>query len=291
MGRYVRLAELLVGTEGTALFRHLLDCDDDFATRRLAGLRRQLALLDAPDALGVEVPELDVDTGYDAWASNYDTIDNALIRAEEPLVERALTDVPVGRALDAACGTGRHAARLVAAGHVTIGVDRSPAMLTAAREKVPQAEFRTGDLTALPLDDASVDVAVCSLALTHLPDLAPAVAELARVVTPGGRVVLSDAHPTFVLVQGQALFPVDGGFAFVRNHVHLHSAYLTAFAAHGLSVRRCSEAPMEADWSKTLFAGAAEAAEALWAAIPVVLVWDLARQPTTTSYEEGGTEG
>jgi SAM-dependent methyltransferase len=277
MTRFVRLEELLVGAEGTALFRNVVDGDDDFIAARLVALRRLLDKIDAGDTLGADVPELDVDAGYAAWAAVYDSMPNALIRAEEPLVHQALAGVAPGAALDAACGTGRHAAALVAAGHQTIGVDRSPEMLGIAATKVPEADFRTGDLMALPLDDASVDVAVCSLALTHLTDPAPAIAELARVVRPGGRVILSDAHPTFVLLLGQGLFPHGQGFAFVRNHVHLHGTYLAAFAAAGLVVRDCAEAPMEDDLSLGLFAGAAEAAEALWAGIPVALVWTLER--------------
>src|SRR5215831_8339044 len=112
MTRYVRLAELLAGAEGAALFRHLLDCDDAFVARRLEGLRQQLDTLNDPKAFGVDVPELDVDRGYDAWASSYDAIDNALIRAEEPLVKEAIAAFPAGPALDAACGTGRQAAQL-----------------------------------------------------------------------------------------------------------------------------------------------------------------------------------
>ena len=91
---------------------------------------------------------------------SYDQMPNALIRAEQPLVDEALADIRAGRALDAACGTGRHAARLVASGHQTVGVDRSEAMLAIARRKVPQADFRIGDLTRLLLEDGSVNVAV-----------------------------------------------------------------------------------------------------------------------------------
>jgi ubiquinone/menaquinone biosynthesis C-methylase UbiE len=277
MSRYVRLAELLVGVEGTALFRRVVDGDDAFVRARLQAMRDLLDELEAPDALGADVPELDVEDGYAAWAPVYDTMTNAMIRAEEPLVARALADVAPGRALDAACGTGRHTAALVAAGHATIGVDRSAAMLEVAAAKVPDADLRTGDLLDLPIDDASVDVAVCALALTHLEDPSPAIAELARVVRPGGRVVLTDAHPAFVLLLGQALFPTPTGFAFVRNHVHLHSTYLSAFEAAGLRVCGCWESPQEADFSTGLFAGAAEAAEAVWHDVPIVLVWSLER--------------
>jgi ubiquinone/menaquinone biosynthesis C-methylase UbiE len=277
MGRFVLLEELLLGAEGTALFRNVIDGDDTFVANRLQMMRGLLDRIEAGDTLGADVPELDVEGGYAAWSAIYDTMPNALIRSEEPIVRAALATVPPGTALDAACGTGRHAAALAEAGHRTIGVDQSAEMLALARDKVPEAEFRTGDLTALPLDDDSVDVAVCSLALTHLPDPAPAIAELARVVRPGGRVVLSDAHPTFVLVLGQGLFPHGAGFAFVRNHVHLHGTYLDAFAASGLQVLACDEPVMQDDFSQGLFARNVEAAEALWANIPVALVWTLTR--------------
>jgi len=278
MTRQVRLEELLLGVEGGALLRRLIDGDDDFVAERVTAIRRLAESLYGGRSRAAAVPELDVEDGYAAWAHIYDEMPNALIHAEQPLVDAALADVPAGRALDAACGTGRHAARLVGSGHRTVGVDRSAAMLAIARRKVPQAEFRIGDLTDLPLDDGSVDVAVCALALTHLRDPEPAIAELARVVRPDGTIVLSDAHPAFVQLQGQALFPCEGGFAFVRNYPHLHSRYLGAFSRLGLEVRMCAESPMDDDFSQGLMAGAAVAARALWAGIPAVLVWSLQRR-------------
>jgi ubiquinone/menaquinone biosynthesis C-methylase UbiE len=202
-------------------------------------------------------------------------MENALIEAEEPLVESITRDLPIGRVLDAACGTGRHAAKLAAAGHETVGIDATPAMLDVARARVPGADFRLGDLTALPVEDGTFDFAICALALAHLPDPSAAIAEIARAVRPGGRIVLTDAHPTFVFIQGQALFPTAVGFAFVRNHPVLHGTYLAAFRAAGLSVGACLEGPMTADFSRGLFAGAADAATAMWKDIPAALVWSL----------------
>jgi SAM-dependent methyltransferase len=274
MARHVRIEELFLGLEGTALLRHLLDGSDDFVARRTAALRHRLTELDTLQP-GTAVPELDVDTGYEAWAPCYDTMTNDLIRAEEPLVAGAIGELDAGRALDAACGTGRHTARLVALGHETLGVDRSPAMLAIAGEKVTGARFELGELTRLPTEDNSFDVAVCALALTHLADPAPAISELARSVRSGGRVVISDAHPTLVLIQGQGLFPHGSGLAFVRNHVHLHGTYLAAFAAAGLAVESCDEVPMAPDYREGLFAGAAEAAAAIWDDLPAALVWTL----------------
>jgi ubiquinone/menaquinone biosynthesis C-methylase UbiE len=276
MVRTVRVGELLLGAEGAALFRRLLDCDDDFARARVDAMRRLLADWDEPlVSMGVEVPELDVTAGYTAWASTYDDMNNALIDAEEPLVASVTRDLPIGRALDAACGTGRHAVKLAAAGHTTTGIDATAAMLDVARSRAPSVDFRLGDLTALPVDDESFDFAICALALAHLPDPSAAIAEIARVVRPGGRVVLTDAHPTFVMIQGQALFPTADGFAFVRNHPVLHGAYLDAFRASGLTVRACIEESMTLEFRHGLLAGAADAATAFWDGIPVVLVWSL----------------
>ena len=276
MARPVRIEELWLGVEGTALLRHLLDGSDEFIARRTTAMRQRLAELDGHSPAAA-VPELDVDAGYEAWAPSYDTMTNDLIRAEEPVVAAAIAELGAGRALDVACGTGWYTSRLVALGHETTGVDRSPAMLAVAREKVPAARFELGELTGLPTEDKSFDLAVCALALTHLADPAPAIGELARSVRPGGRVVISDAHPTLVLIQGQGLFPHRGGFAFVRNHVHLHGAYLAAFAAAGLAVESCDEVPMAGDYRAGLFAGAAEAAASIWDDLPAALVWTLER--------------
>jgi ubiquinone/menaquinone biosynthesis C-methylase UbiE len=114
-----------------------------------------------------------------------------------------------GSALDAACGTGRQAAVLAELGHRVLGVDATPEMLERARERVPQAEFRIGSLTDLPAESASFDLAVCSLALTHLEEPAPAIAELARAVRPAGRIVISDVHPTWIALGAQAAYRVD----------------------------------------------------------------------------------
>ena len=80
--------------------------------------------------------------------------------------------------------------------------------------------------------------------------------------------MLTDAHPTFVLIQGQAVFPTEAGLAFVRNYPHLHGTYLAAFRAAGLEVLECLEAPFESDFTTGMFAEASAAAQAFWHDIP-----------------------
>jgi ubiquinone/menaquinone biosynthesis C-methylase UbiE/DNA-binding transcriptional ArsR family regulator len=99
---------------------------------------------------------------------------------------------------DLGCGTGVLAEAL--APHVARveAVDASPAMLAAARARlagVGNVTVREGALEALPLADASVDVALLLLVLHHVADPAAALREVARVVRPGGIVVVGDMPP------------------------------------------------------------------------------------------------
>ncbi|WP_282697119.1 class I SAM-dependent methyltransferase [Streptomyces sp. CC208A] len=275
-----RVRELVLGIEGLALLRNAVDGDEAFLRERVADIRR-FVLDDSgeeklPDG-GAAVSELGAAEGYAAWSAVYDSLPSSYIEVEEPVVGRILDGLAPGVALDAACGTGRQTRALAARGHRVIGVDQSPHMLEKAREHTPTAEFRVGHLERLPLDDDSVDLAVCSLALTHLAELDPAVAELARVVRPGGRIVVTDMHPFVIALQGQCLF-VRGSdeLAFVRNHVHLPSRYLDAFGRAGLRVRGCQE-PL---FNGRLAPGGyeefiADAARAAWDGLPIVVVWDV----------------
>jgi ubiquinone/menaquinone biosynthesis C-methylase UbiE len=86
-----------------------------------------------------------------------------LLEIEQPIVREILDGLPVGVALDAACGTGRHTAYLASLGHEVIGVDTSPEMLAHAREKVPDGAFYEAGLHDVALPDDSVDVSSVQL--------------------------------------------------------------------------------------------------------------------------------
>ena len=98
---------------------------------------------------------------------------------------------------------------------------------------MPDVRFLPGDLSALPLEDASVDAALCALALVYVADVSQAIAELARVVRPGGRIVVTDVHPVLVMLGWQAQFPTADGRGFMRLHPHLVSDYSPAPSTPG----------------------------------------------------------
>ena len=232
----------LLGLEGIALLRAFSGRYDREFT--LARLREVRELLDSAAAFGegVESRPLDTREGYAGWAEFYDEASNRLLAVEQPIVREILDGLPVGVVLDAACGTGRHTAYLASLGHEVVGVDSSPEMLARAREKVPAAEFHEADLHELPLADDSVDLVVCAIALNHVPDLAPVLAELVRVLRPNGHLVTSDSRG----VIGDIGLPVvkkapDGTFGYMPTHARLASEYLAAALPLGLEVRRCVE--------------------------------------------------
>lgn len=68
-------------------------------------------------------------------------------------------------------------------------------MLAIARRNLPEATFIEADLHTIPLADERSDLVVCGLALGHVGDLGSAIAELAPVLRPGGRVIISVLHP------------------------------------------------------------------------------------------------
>jgi SAM-dependent methyltransferase len=278
----------LLGMEGVALLRAFGgEHDRAYAEARIAEIRRLLA---APELTGPGVTAHRVGTvaGYRAWSRTYDQPGNGLFAIEEPVVHDILDGVRAGVALDAACGTGRHTARLVALGHRVIGVDSSPEMLERAGKRVPQADFRHGDLHRLPVPDRHVDVIVCALALVHLGDLAPAFREFARVLRPGGHLVVTDVHhETVALGSVPRMRSATGEPGLLPAYRHRAADYLAAALPVGLRVRRCEEprrtgdagqaaadldpGPWD-DWPWSLVGLVPAASAVAWDA-PAVIVW------------------
>jgi ubiquinone/menaquinone biosynthesis C-methylase UbiE len=99
---------------------------------------------------------------------------------------------------DLGCGTGQVSAALAPFVARVVGVDGSAAMLQAAKKRLQSfdnVELRRGELEALPVDDGRLDAAMLMLVLHHVPEPDQALAEAARVVKPGGRVVVVDMLP------------------------------------------------------------------------------------------------
>lgn len=118
---------------------------------------------------------------------SYKPLDRALLAA---LVEQA---GPGAAVADIGCGPGHVAGWLAGHGMRAVGIDLSPRMIEVAAAHYPGAEFRTGDLLSLPAANGEFGAAVVLYSIIHLePDeLAPAMAELHRVIRPDGSLLVS----------------------------------------------------------------------------------------------------
>lgn len=94
------------------------------------------------------------------------------------------------RLLDAGCGAGGASVLAYGRGATVTGLDASEGLLGMAKRRVPDAEFRLGDLEALPFDDGVFDAVIAASSIQYAEDPAKAVDELARVVTSDGRVAV-----------------------------------------------------------------------------------------------------
>src|SRR5262245_16889328 len=158
-------AKYFTAVAGMAALRHCIT-NPALVRERLDDVCRVVRGLDEfPNNLVIPVVEHDLASGYDAWAPAYDG-PNPAVEVDEVVVHDLLAALAPGVALDAACGTGRHSRHLADLGFEIIGVDANRTMLGLAEARVPGGDFRVGDLRALPVDDATVDVVVCSLALS-----------------------------------------------------------------------------------------------------------------------------
>lgn len=139
---------------------------------------------------------------FAAHASAWDGIRSLHIAESE--VEQAIADAlgdgPIGRLVDIGTGTGRMIELFGARATSAIGIDRSSEMLRLARVKLEAsglrgASLRQGDMYALPLADASADVVILHQVLHYAQAPAHAIAEAARLLAPGGRLLIVDFAP------------------------------------------------------------------------------------------------
>jgi ubiquinone/menaquinone biosynthesis C-methylase UbiE len=142
---------------------------------------------------------------FDRWAGSYerDPFSRWLGRRQRDALE-ALELGEGDRLLDVGCGTGagvRAAAEVV---ERAVGVDLSPKMLAEARERasgLPGVEFVEGDSEDLPFGDGEFTAVLCTTSLHHYPRPEKAAREMARVLAPGGRVVIGDGTSDAVVMK------------------------------------------------------------------------------------------
>jgi ubiquinone/menaquinone biosynthesis C-methylase UbiE len=223
--------------------------DDNSATRISARLT-------SPSADSADPPRLN---DYDSFAQAYSS-ENAVNLAnayyERPATLALAGDVAGRRILDAGCGSGPLFAALRERGALMSGFDSSAGMLELARQRLgDDADLRVADLgSPLPFPDGAFDDVVASLVLHYLEDWTEPLAELRRVLKPGGRLIASVMHPLlghrvarpgadyFATYQWDDEITTASGQSYVLTYWHRPlPAMIDAIVAAGFRITKISE--------------------------------------------------
>jgi len=131
---------------------------------------------------------------FDRLAGRYDLLNTLLSGGSDGRWRRAAARAtglpPGGNALDVACGSGKLSQELLKVAGQVVGLDFSTGMLEVAAARAPGPRYVRGDALALPFADAEFDAATIAFGLRNLADPVRGLAEMRRVVRPGGRMVV-----------------------------------------------------------------------------------------------------
>jgi SAM-dependent methyltransferase len=218
-----------------------------------------------PDERGGPAAVNDYDTHAEVYSTaNETSLYNAYY--ERPAILALAGDVTGRRILDAGCGAGPMFAALRDRGAEVTGIDKSPGMLAVARQRLGAgADLQVADLgSPLLFADDTFDDVIASLVLHYLEDWGPPLAELRRVLRPGGRLIMSTHHPAMLHAYAEpgvsyfATYRITeewnlGGQIAVMSFWHrpLH-AMIDVFTAAGFRLSVLSE-PQPAPAARELF--------------------------------------
>jgi malonyl-CoA O-methyltransferase len=183
---------------------------------------------------------------YRLWAPNYSS-ETAVSFLENKLVGEMTPPLDGLCLLDAGCGTGR---RIRNAGSAkAVGLEVCPEMLAAgaAEGSFAGIDFVVGDVRQMPFDAGAFDVIWCRLVLGHLPEIANAYAELARVAHDSSTLIVSDFHPAAVDAGHRRNFRLGDKVIEVEHHVHRVDDHIKSARAAGLELRQVREAEIGND--------------------------------------------
>lgn len=198
------------------------------------------------------VRRLTAKEAYEALAPHYDSIPNPMMALEQNAMARLLPDLEGLTVADLGCGTGRYTERALDAGARRVyAVDLSHGMLRHLSSRVaadPRVREVRANMEQLPFAAGRLDGVLSGLALGYATRLDRVLAEMSRVLRPGGFALISDLHPVGPSLgwQREYLLGVNGNREriVVEHHAYSFERFFELVFAHGLFLNELQEVPV-----------------------------------------------
>lgn len=176
--------------------------------------------------------------GHRLWAPGYDSTLNPVLALETRMLKQLLCPIASTCFIDVACGTGRWMTYVRQQGAKVFGIDFCTEMLTEA-EKKPELSGRSAlaEASRLPIRARVADIVLCSFAAGYFPYLNRAVAEMARILKPQGKLIISDLHPVAVSAGWTRSFRRDDLVVEMEHYHPSIDEFQSASEGAGLQLR------------------------------------------------------
>ena len=179
---------------------------------------------------------------YRLWSETWESDPSAIVALESRWAAPWLANLQGKTVLDISCGVGRWLAHAQRQGATVIGTDLCREMLVQASKKPGLAgKLALADTCRLPLASGSADVALCALSLGHLTPMESAITELARIVRPGGSLIVTDFHPDAVQRGWKRTFRSNGRLYEVETYPYTKERLIECARESGLTMQNLLE--------------------------------------------------
>lgn len=186
------------------------------------------------------IRETEPETAYDLWAKAYDHQPrNLMLSLDKELFSQITEKITIRdqELIDVGCGTGRHWYSLLSQQPARlVGYDVSREMLGILKQKFPGQEIHRQTNHKLNQPANRFNLLISTLTMAHVPDMPAALREWARVVKPGGDIIITDYHPATLEKGGQRTFSYQGKTVAIKNYIHTLKAIMGTASLYGLDV-------------------------------------------------------
>jgi malonyl-CoA O-methyltransferase len=179
---------------------------------------------------------------YRRWSKTWETDPSAIVALETRWLAPWLIGIEGKLFLDLSCGVGRWMTYAQTQGATVFGTDLCGEMLLEAKKKSALAgKLALADTRLLPIRDASADIALCALSLGHMTPMESAITELARIVRPGGYLIVTDFHPSALRHGWKRTFRSNGQLYEVETHPYTTARLTECATREGLVLQELLE--------------------------------------------------